>query len=216
MNWYEAKGEAAACLRQRKHSPLRQFQILLAPCPVRLPSLTVAVVSRTVTARNFQCRPDCLLVLAEHGSRLGPARVHIGQVKPVTEVARSRVPRMRHQVNLGKAGHLHVPSLRLPGVVLQQGARLVAAIQPLPLFPFVGPQPLLDGSGTDLEPLLLQFRPSQKRRIHGKHWDKSVPTRHNRPLPRRPASAVRRGDRKDRLGAGDQPKAEPAGVDSRS
>ena len=110
-------------------------------------------------ADRLQSAPYRLLALAQHGLGLGPARVDVGQIERVAEIARSRVARMRHQVDLGEARHLDVPMIRLErDVMLQQAPRLGAAVEPAPPLPLLPAQAIIDAARADAEQLPLRLR----------------------------------------------------------
>lgn len=97
------------------------------------------------------------LALAQQGVALRPAAVNIGQVQRVGEFPAGRVARMRHQINLGKPGHLHLPVIGLDrDLVFEQGARSGAAIETPPQPLLAGSQPAVDLTRTDAQPLPLQ------------------------------------------------------------
>jgi len=68
-----------------------------------------------------------LAALAQYGSRLGPARVHIGQVERVGELPAGGVSRMRNQIHLRETRQLLLPVVGAEGdQVFEQRARLAA------------------------------------------------------------------------------------------
>ena len=106
---------------------------------------------------------------------------------------------MRDQVDLGEARNLHIPVIRLEGdVMLQQGSRLGAAIEPAPQLPLVRGQPVIDRASADAEQLTLGLRGEPEAPANPGH-----PLGQQRFQPRRPRIV---GSLPDRLQNGNHPR----------
>jgi hypothetical protein len=89
---------------------------------------------------------------------------------------------MRDQVYFGEARNFHIPVIGLErDVMLQQGLRLGAAIEPTPQLPLGRGQPIIDGASADAEQLSLGLLGEPEASANPGH-----PLRRQRFQPRRP------------------------------
>jgi len=133
-------------------------------------------------ANLFQGRAHRLLAAAQHRPRLRPVGVNVGDVERVTELARGAVPRVRNQVDLRIARHLHVPVVGLErNVLLEQGPRLGAAVKPPPQLLLVRPQAIVQRAGADRQQLPFLLGSQMEAPANPRQ-----PVRQQRLQPRRP------------------------------
>jgi hypothetical protein len=102
-------------------------------------------------------RLDAALMLAEDGARLHPRGVDVGDVEGMQELALGRGAGVTDEIDLREARHGDVPAIGLDGdVVLEQGARLGAAVEAFLELALLGRQPAIDLPGADGEQLALE------------------------------------------------------------
>ena len=168
--------------------------------------------------------PHAELALAQHRPGFDPGRVNVGDIQRVQKFAVGAVAGMRHQVDLGEAGLLHIPAVGLQrNLVFQQRAGLRAAILPSAQLVLVRAKAPIDLARTDPADLRLdrlgqahvpprprqpegqeRFQPDRPR-IAGGRPDRTQDRHHLRavlhPRPAAPPSRGRAGRRSSRITA---------------
>jgi hypothetical protein len=86
--------------------------------------------------------------------------VDVGEIQRVDELAVAQAAAVGDEVDLGEARDDHVPAVGLEGdVVLEQGAGLGTAVQPLAELPAVGGEPAIHLARADAQHLSLHGGP---------------------------------------------------------
>ncbi len=89
-------------------------------------------------AQLFQRLLHMALALTHHGARLHPGRVDVRQIQRVNELPIRSIARVRHEIDLGVAGHCDIPAVRLQrNLMLEQRPGLRAPILPATNLPLM-------------------------------------------------------------------------------